>query len=407
MLDIEAIAKLMNSIDIKEAVKAFIDLRKKGSEYVACCPFHDEKTASFTISNNKYYCFGCGAGGNVVGFIMNYNNMNFTSAVKYLAKEFNLDIKDEEIFKNEKLLSFLNSINLDWQKELGNTNVMNYMRRRIDDATIFKFGLGYCNPNYCNEKDNLASELSIKKTKYMFGGRVTIPITNEYGSVVGFGGRCLDNNGAKYINSPESVVFHKGDLLYGLFENAKGISKNNRIIVCEGYFDVMALSSYGIDYAVASMGTACTDNQIKLLMAKAKHITFCFDGDLAGVRAAKKVALNLMPFIRDSYKFDFLFMPDNLDPEEYLNEYSKKSFIDLLNNAKVWSNYMLDILSERINVKQIEDYAILKIKVDDVLMNMHNSIIKQELKESFYIKSGKFNNLLIQSANELNKLLGG
>lgn len=372
----EVIEKVRESNDIVDIVSEYVSLKKRGKNFVGLCPFHSEKTPSFSVQQNKqmYYCFGCGEGGNVITFLMKHRNLSFVEAVKQLAERANIVIPDkdnvvdyEKINLKEKLLQINRESAKFFYLNLQKTSeAVDYFNKRgIDQDIIKRFGLGYAFDRF----DGLMKYLSYKgysldlieqaglvikneKSKYYdrFRKRVMFPVFDIRGRVIGFGGRVLDNSKPKYLNSPETLVFNKGDNLYGL----NLVAKNNdrrEIIIVEGYMDTIALHQYGIINVVASLGTALTLSQAKLLKRYADEVIICYDSDAAG-QAATLRGLDIIAGAGCSVKV--INIPKGKDPDEYIRAEGKDAFIKCVQDAMPLVEYKLKRKSEGYDIATTE-----------------------------------------------------
>ena len=332
---------LLARVDIVELIGSRVPLKRKGKEYTACCPFHDERTPSFYVSPTKqfYHCFGCGAHGTAIKFLMEYDRLEFVDAVEDLAKRLGLDVPREggrgpDRQDGADLYAALDAAQKYFQRELANSDVAKrYLEKRgLDAATIETFGIGWA-PDGWNglidalgkddarridllDKAGLLSKNDSGRTYDKFRARVMFPIHDRRGRVIAFGGRVIGkDDGPKYLNSPETALFHKGRELYGLWHARQAHSKVPRLIVVEGYMDVVSLWQYGITTAVATLGTATTPEHAELLFRNAADVYFCFDGDAAGRRAAWKALESVLPRMTDGRQAYFLFLDEGEDPD--------------------------------------------------------------------------------------------
>lgn len=399
---------LISRSDIVEIINARIPLKKKGKEYSACCPFHNEKTPSFTVSETKqfYHCFGCGAHGTVIGFLMEYENLDFIEAIEALASEYNLDVPRENT-KDEgnqpkddrpALYEVLEQACLLFQEQLkGSSRAIDYLKQRgISGETAKKYRLGYAPDdwNFLSSDPNnrkLAIEqlvtvgLLIKKDNGnfydRFRDRIMFPIIDPRGRVIGFGGRIIDKGEPKYLNSPESVLFHKGLELYGLRE-AKQSSRNlKRILIVEGYMDVVALAQHGVNYAIACLGTATTKEQIQKALRSTSEIIFCYDGDSAGIKAAWRAVENTLPIIRDGQVAKFLILPEKEDPDSMIRQEGKKLFEERLANATPLSDYLFDTLKQKTEITSEDGKARFFEMARPLISSMNDSLFKDLLTD--------------------------
>ena len=393
--------------DIVEVINARVPLKRKGKEFTACCPFHNEKTPSFTVSENKqfYYCFGCHAKGNVIGFLMDYEHLSYVDAIETLAADQHLDVPHEDNALSNKnkedkqpLYDILKQASELFQKQLKTSKrAIAYLKQRGLSGEIAKqFKIGYAPDGW----DFLTSHLgkskenldALSKTGLIvhkdnnkiydrFRDRIIFPITDQRGRIIGFGGRILDQGEPKYLNSPENAVFHKGYELYGLYETKQALRKIDRIIIVEGYMDVVALAQSGINYAVASLGTATTTEQIQKTFRTTHEIVFCYDGDNAGKKAAWRALENTLSVIRDGMVAKFLFLPEKEDPDTMVRKEGKEAFEQRVKNASTLSHFLFENLKSECDISNNEGKAQLASKANALIQKMHNSIFKDLLIE--------------------------
>ncbi len=309
------IDQVVNQTDIVDLIDSYIDLKPKGKEYIACCPFHGEKTPSFTVNREKqfYHCFGCGAHGTAIGFLMEHEGLEFVETIEVLAQRLGLEVSYEKGSQKRdgltEIYSVLENASQYYQQQLRtNQNAINYLKSRgISGKISQRFNIGFAPAGFDNLKKNLSpkAELLIKagllsekppnKTYDRFRTRIMFPIKDPRGRVIAFGGREIDGSMPKYINSPETELFHKGNTLYGLYEARKALGKIKELIIVEGYMDVVALAQHGVDNAIATLGTATTSQNIRNLLRYTSSLIFCFDGDRAGKDAAWKALQQILP----------------------------------------------------------------------------------------------------------------
>ena len=393
--------------DIVEVINARVPLKRKGKEFTACCPFHNEKTPSFTVSENKqfYYCFGCHAKGNVIGFLMDYEHLSYIDAIESLAADQHLDVPHENDGfpgqnKQDKqpFYDILKQASELYQKQLKTSDrAIDYLKQRGLSGDIAKqFKIGYAPDGWDflishlgKSTDNLNSlsktglivNKENNKTYDRFRDRIIFPITDQRGRIIGFGGRILDQGEPKYLNSPENAVFHKGFELYGLYETKQALRKIDRIIVVEGYMDVVALAQHGINYAVASLGTATTTEQIQKTFRTTHEIIFCYDGDNAGKKAAWRALENTLSVIRDGMVAKFLFLPEKEDPDTMVRKEGKEAFELRIKNATPLSEFLFEHLKTESDISTQEGKAQLASKANKLIQKMHNSLFKDLLIE--------------------------
>ncbi len=374
------IQELLNRVDIVDVVDRCVPLKKAGANYSACCPFHNEKSPSFTVSPTKqfYHCFGCGAHGTAIGFLMEYQGLGFIEAVEELAKSVGMVVPQEKpdadrppqkvvLGLQESLQQAANFYKAELKKS---PRAIEYLKSRgLSGQIAAKFQIGYAPAgwqnlqsvfsNYENEALTTAGLVvqNEQGRRYdRFRDRIMFPIHDQKGQVIGFGGRVINpEDMPKYYNSPETPLFQKGHELYGLFLARRAIRDAGRALVVEGYMDVVALAQYGIEYAVAALGTATTPFHITKLMRQTDEVVFCFDGDNAGRTAAWRAAMNALPALTDGLKLSFLFLPKEHDPDSYVREFGKEKFEAEMKTALPLSQYILQHLSEDNPLQSQED----------------------------------------------------
>ncbi len=371
---------LIARADIVEVVGRRVSLKKAGREFKACCPFHGEKTPSFTVSPAKgfYHCFGCGAHGTAVGFLMEFDHLSFVEAIESLAGSMGVDVprsdSDRPARRYDELFSLMDTVARHWQAALKNAPAAtNYLKNRgIDGATAKRFGIGYAADGWSNVLDKfgqsddaaerlLATGLIIRKDNGKhydrFRDRIMFPIRDARGRTIGFGGRTLGDGEPKYLNSPETVLFHKGRELYGLYEARQALRQIERLVVVEGYMDVVALSRHGIDFASATLGTATTGEHLNRLFRLTENAYFAFDGDRAGRAAAWRALENALPQVRKGRQIRFVFLPNGHDPDTYVNEHGASAFMSLLDDGLLLSEFLIQELSAQVDMNSIDGRA--------------------------------------------------
>lgn len=402
----EFINDLLSRVDIVDIVGLRIKLKKTGSNYATTCPFHSEKTPSFTVSQTKqfFHCFGCGAHGNAISFLMQYENLEFISAIESLANYAGIDVPKTKTQNDtadyRELYTLMSEISNNYQKELRQTPAaINYLKKRGFTGKICKyFSIGYATNDWNNLKNIIKNQDSRKKQLLTAGmliqkenqqkfyarfrHRIMIPIKDRHGNIIAFGGRSLDNDSPpKYLNSPETPIFHKRNELFGLYEVKKTNKNIEQIIVVEGYLDVISLAQYEITNAVASLGTALTTNQIQSLLRVTTNILFCFDGDNAGKTAASRALENILPLMREGMRVSFLFLPENEDPDSLIRKIGKKEFLELARNALPLSDFFFKKILATKDTQNMEDRAEIAKIAQESLQKMPNGIYKQLLLE--------------------------
>lgn len=397
------IQELLNRIDITDVVGRYVPLKKVGGNFSACCPFHDEKTPSFTVSSAKqfYHCFGCGKHGDVINFLMELNGMSFIDAVENLASYAGMQVpvqqnvvrahvsesrisnvrnggvQDKEVgASTQQMTESIKRAAQYYRGQLRNAeHAIAYLKKRgLTGDIAARFGIGYAPANRqnlasvfsdysLNQSENVLVKVGLvvpgdgDKHYDRFRNRIMFPILNQRGEIIGFGGRVLDSGRPKYLNSPETPLFAKGRELYNLFLASKAIRKSGRALVVEGYMDVVMLAQYGIDYAVATLGTATTSFHVQKLLSQTDDIIFCFDGDNAGRKAAWRALENSLAQLRDGKNISFLFLPESEDPDSYIQKFGKESFEALIEKALPLSEFFYNELSARVNLQTSEGRA--------------------------------------------------
>lgn len=374
------IQELLNRVDVVDVVDKSVPLKKAGANYSACCPFHNEKSPSFTVSPTKqfYHCFGCGAHGTAIGFLMEYQGLSFIEAIHDLAKMVGMIVPQETRDENRPaqktvvgLQESLQQAAQYYKAELKKSQrAIDYLKARgLSGQVAAKFQIGYAPAGWQNlqtvfpqyESEALTTAGLVVENEQgrrydRFRDRIMFPIHDQKGQVIGFGGRVINpEDTPKYYNSPETPLFQKGHELYGLFLARRAIRDAGRALVVEGYMDVVALAQYGIEYAVAALGTATTPFHITKLMRQADEVVFCFDGDNAGRTAAWRAAMNALPALTDGLKLSFLFLPKEHDPDSYVREFGKEKFEAEIKAAMPLSQYILKHLSEDNPLQSQED----------------------------------------------------
>ncbi len=414
------IDELIARADIVEVINARVPLTKKGREYTACCPFHNEKTPSFTVSESKqfYHCFGCGAHGTAIGFLMEYEHLDFVDAIETLAAEYHIEVPREESADTgsqardakQPLYDVLDQAANLYQQQLRlSEKAIHYLKQRGLSGEIAKrYKLGYAPDSWNFLLDKLGSnpsnirnlkatglliEKSSSKRYDRFRDRIMFPILDRRGRVIAFGGRIIDEGEPKYLNSPETTIFHKGYELYGFYEARQAVRNLQRILVVEGYMDVVALAQNGIDYAVASLGTATTKDQIQKLYRSVAEVIFCYDGDLAGHKAAWRALENTLPILRDGLSAKFLFLPDGEDPDSMVRKEGREAFESRLANATPLSDFLFDNLLQRIDTSSMDGKASLAKTARPLLAALPESIFRdlmyQRLSELVGVSENK------------------
>lgn len=408
---------LLHRTDIVEVVARRVpDLKKKGRNHSACCPFHQEKTPSFSVNEDRqfYYCFGCGAGGNAIGFVMEFEQQDFPQAVESLARDAGMEVPREESAaatrrqsENNKLMDVLDKASKFYQQQLRQNSqrqaAVDYLKSRGVSGEIARdFGLGFSPPGWDNLLNSIGSDTdqeqmllkagliieresrgeqdkNDKRRPYYdrFRHRIMFPIRDTRGRTVAFGGRVLGDDKPKYLNSPETPVFHKGSELYGLFEAKKASSKLDKILIVEGYMDVIALAQMNIRNAVATLGTATSSKHLTRLFRLVSEVVFCFDGDEAGRTAAWRALEATLPLLEDGRQVRFLFLPEGADPDTYVREVGQDAFLAKVAEATPLEEFFYDKLSQGINTASIEGKARLSNLAKPLLRKLPRGIYAQ------------------------------
>ncbi|HJX57792.1 MAG TPA: DNA primase, partial [Thiobacillus sp.] len=380
MIPRDFIDTLLARVDIVDVIDRRVPLKKAGQNYQACCPFHSEKTPSFTVSPTKqfYHCFGCGAHGSALGFLMEYEHMGFPDAVAALAQDVGLPVPESGEPDRPRpppaLWEALEQAAQFYKKQLKQTpRAIDYLKKRgLTGAIAARYGIGYAPEGWSPLKqvfaDYTADALAASglvidgdRGRYdRFRDRIMFPIKNIKGQIVGFGGRVLDKGEPKYLNSPETPLFHKGSELYGLFEARAAIKAAGRAIVVEGYMDVVALAQHGVEFAVAALGTATTPVHARTLLRHTDHLIFAFDGDKAGRKAAWRALENSLEALQDGKEVSFLFLPEGEDPDSTIRAHGQAAFLKLLDTEPLpLSAFLVRELSRDRNLGSQEGRATL------------------------------------------------
>jgi DNA primase len=415
---------LISRADIVEVLGRRIQLKKAGREFKACCPFHDEKTPSFTVSPSKgfYHCFGCGAHGTALGFLMDHDHMSFVEAVESLAGSMGIEVPREEgqrpARRYDELFDLMGEIERFYQQELRNHDAaVAYLKKRgIDGATALRYGIGYAPAGWDSilkkfgtskeaEDRLLAVGQIIRKDSGShydrFRDRIMFPIRDSRGRCIGFGGRVMGDEQPKYLNTSDTVLFHKRQELYGLYEARQALRNIERLVVVEGYMDVVALARHGIEYAVATLGTATTDEHLNQLLRISDEVVFCFDGDRAGRDAAWKALETSLPHIREGRQLRFVFLPDGQDPDSFVQSGGAGAFEDALSNGIALSNFLIGELSSKVDLDSIDGRARLAELARPLISRIPEGVYKElltgELAESVGLSAGKLEAILSSS----------
>lgn len=421
------IDELMTRIDIVEVIDARVPLRKAGRDYMACCPFHDEKSPSFSVSQQKqfYHCFGCGAHGTALGFLMEYEHLDFVEAVHELAGQAGLQVpvqagRDAPPVSKD-LYGLLEQAANFYTRQLRESKhaqrAGDYLKQRgLSAAIIERYAIGFAAPGW----DNLLQFLSAGNTTLQaqlakagmliekdgggyydrFRDRIMFPIRDQRGRVIGFGGRVLGDETPKYLNSPETPLFHKGRELYGLYEARKATRALERLLVVEGYMDVVALAQHGIHYAVATLGTATTRDHAERLFRITPTLLFCFDGDRAGREAAWRALENVLPVMHEGRQAHFLFLPDGEDPDSMVRKEGSAAFEARMTQASSFSTFFYDNLMKKTDISSLDGRARLVELARPLLSNLSEGVFRHmmlaRLGELVRMEPGQLTKMLKQ-----------
>ena len=415
------IDELIARADIVEVLGHRIQLKKAGREFKACCPFHGEKTPSFTVSPAKgfYHCFGCGAHGTVISFLMEHDHLTFVEAVESVAGVLGIEVPRDEsqrpARKFDELFELMRKIELDFQAQLKtNQPAIDYLKARgVDGATAKRFGIGYAPSGWSHLLDKfgkskeaterlLAVGMIIRKDNGQhydrFRDRLMFPIKDSRGRTIGFGGRVLGNEEPKYLNSPETVLFHKGRELYGLYEARQALRNIERLVVVEGYMDVVGLARHGVDFATATLGTATTDEHLNRLFRICDEVSFCFDGDRAGRAAAWRALENSLPQIREGRQIRFVFLPDGQDPDSFVQDKGASAFEKEVHEAVPLSDFMIGELSGQVDMDSVDGRARLaelaRPLVSKIPAGIYKELLIGRLAEAVGLSASKLEAIL-------------
>ncbi|MFO1321711.1 MAG: DNA primase [Burkholderiales bacterium] len=387
------IQDLLGRVDIVDVVETAVQLKRSGSNLVACCPFHTEKSPSFTVSPTKqfYHCFGCGAHGTAISFMMEYHGLGFVEAVQELAQRAGMvvpevrthEMSSEAVRSHAVLPEVLARAARYYKEQLKQSETaIQYLKGRgLSGEIAARFGLGYAPPgwqNLADAFDDYESAAALVEAGLVirneegrrydrFRDRIMFPIVNPRGDIIGFGGRVLGTGEPKYLNSPETAVFEKGRELYGYFQARQGIRKRDRAVVVEGYMDVVALAQFGVDNAVATLGTATSATHVQTLLRAVDRVTFCFDGDAAGRRAAWRALEVSLPTLSDGKLVSFLFLPEKDDPDSFVRAHGAAAFEERLDAAEPLSTVMIRELRADLDVSTPEGRAAFLKRAEPLL----------------------------------------
>ncbi|MBM7037433.1 DNA primase [Vibrio ulleungensis] len=414
---------LLNRVDIVDIIDPRVKLKKKGKNHGACCPFHNEKTPSFSVSQEKqfYHCFGCGVHGNAIDFLMEYERLDFVEAIEELASFSGVEVPREERSGNfqkgptanseqkRSLYDLLGSISNYYRSQLSQASgkiAIDYLKDRgLSGEVVKKFGIGWVADEWDSVRKNFGQQPATQEmlvsggmliendqgNRYdRFRGRVMFPIRDRRGRVIGFGGRVIGDGTPKYLNSPETPIFHKGKELYGLYEVLQAHREPREVLVVEGYMDVVALAQFDVDYAVASLGTSTTGDHLQLLFRQTNTVVCCYDGDRAGREAAWRALENALSYLKDGNTLKFMFLPDGEDPDSYIRKHGKQEFEAQIASATPVSEYLFDNLLTQVDSGNEEGKAKLAALAKPLIGKIPSDALRQQLTKRLGERIGIF-----------------
>ncbi|RTE97792.1 DNA primase [Serratia marcescens] len=419
---------LLARTDIVDLIDARVKLKKQGKNYHACCPFHHEKTPSFTVNGEKqfYHCFGCGAHGNAVDFLMNYDRLEFVETIEELATMHGLEVPYEagtgptqiERHQRQSLYQLMEQLSAFYQQSLQQSSgapARNYLQQRgLSDDVIRHFAIGFAPAGWDNALKRFGRDADSRRAlndagmlvtndqgrSYdRFRERVMFPIRDKRGRVIAFGGRVLGDGMPKYLNSPETEVFHKGRQLYGLYEAQQNHPTLQRLLVVEGDMDVVALAQFGIDYAVASLGTSTTAEHIQLLFRATDNVVCCYDGDRAGREAAWRALETALPYLNDGRQLRFMFLPDGEDPDTLVRKEGKEAFEQRMEQAQPLSTFLFESLLPQVDLSSPDGRA----KLSTLALPLITQVPGETLR--LYLRQELGNKLGLLDDSQLDKLM--
>jgi DNA primase len=430
MIPQEFIQSLLGRVDIVDVVDRYVKLKKAGANFSACCPFHNEKTPSFTVSPTKqfYHCFGCGAHGNAIGFLMEYSGFAYPEAIRALAETVGMPVPETHSRADKPgaseapgLAARMMDALAYYRAELKKSKAaIEYLKGRgLTGEIAARYGLGYAPDGWQNLESVFPDYATapLKETGLVidsepgedhperksrrydrFRSRVMFPILDARGNVIGFGGRVIGPGEPKYLNSPETPLFEKGRELYGLYQARRAIRDANQVIVVEGYMDVVALAQHGVENAVATLGTATTPNHVTKLLKLADNVVFCFDGDAAGRKAAWRALEIALPVLADGKVVSFLFLPPEDDPDTFVRRLGKKAFQGAVADAKPLSQFLFAELASRVDMTSEEGRARFVAQVRPLLAQIEapalGAMLRRRLAEMAQLRTEEIDRLL-------------
>ncbi|OOF57304.1 DNA primase [Rodentibacter myodis] len=418
---------LLTKSNIVDVVNSRVKLKKAGRDYQACCPFHHEKTPSFTVSEKKqfYHCFGCGAHGNAISFLMDYDKLEFVEAIEELAAMAGLEVpyekransngKPQASYQTKRnLYELMQAIASFYQTQLPlSVPAQSYLQQRgLSSEIITRFQIGFVP----NTPDTVLRKFGVNREEQQklfdlgmlsrnergniydkFRHRIMFPIRDKRGRTVAFGGRVLGDEKPKYLNSPETITYHKGSELYGLYEALQANDEPTKLLVVEGYMDVVALAQFGVDYAVASLGTSTTSEQIQLLFRSTEQVICCYDGDRAGRDAAWRALENALPYLEDGRQIKFIFLPDGEDPDTYIRQYGKEKFEEYIESAQSLTEFLFAHLSPQVDFSTKEGRGKLVALAAPLIRQIPGNALRLSLRNTLAQKLGIFDESQLES----------
>ncbi|OOF61323.1 DNA primase [Rodentibacter sp. Ppn85] len=419
---------LLTKSNIIDVINSRIKLKKAGRDYQACCPFHHEKTPSFTVSEKKqfYHCFGCGAHGNAISFLMDYDKLEFVEAIEELAAMAGLEVPYEKRSNSanqrpqasyqtkRNLYELMQDIAKFYQEQLPlNIPAQSYLQQRgLSAEVIERFQIGFVP----NAMDSVLRKFAVNREEQQklldlgmlssndrgniydkFRNRIMFPIRDKRGRTVAFGGRVLGDEKPKYLNSPETITYHKGSELYGLYEALQMSDEPQKLLVVEGYMDVVALAQFGVNYAVASLGTSTTSEQIQLLFRTTEQVICCYDGDRAGRDAAWRALENALPYLEDGRQIKFIFLPDGEDPDTYIRQYGKAKFEEYIESAQSLTEFLFAHLNPQVDFSTKEGRSKLAALAIPLIRQIPGEALRLSLRNTLAQKLGIFNESQLES----------
>lgn len=407
------IQDLLARVDIVDLIDSYVPLKKAGANYAACCPFHSEKSPSFTVSPSKqfYHCFGCGAHGTAIGFVMEYQGVGFIDAIKDLASRAGMQVPesegravpDDKPGQTRSLIEFMAKAAAYYKEQLKRSpRAIDYCKRRgLSGEIAARFGIGYAPdgwqnlaavfPDYSAQALHTAGLVIDNESgrRYdRFRDRLMIPIVNPKGDIIAFGGRIIDQGEPKYLNSPETPLFEKGRELFGLPQARHALRETDTAIVTEGYMDVIALAQNGVGNAVATLGTATTATHVQKLLRQVDRIVFCFDGDSAGRKAAWRALENSLEALADNKRLGFIFLPEEDDPDSFIRSRGREAFERLVAQAMPLSDFLLRELAQRCDLTSSEGKAQLIYEAKPLLHRLPTPLLRLQLVKRLAEASG-------------------